>query len=114
MPLWNLLRLNVPLPRHAKNQGNRSLGCDEPPSSALDHVLSHQVISGAKDLVCSTMTRTKDVISSGMANVVDTAKGAVQGGLGMTRSALTGTKDAVASGVTGAVGVAKEAIHFQG
>ncbi|XP_039734329.1 perilipin-4 isoform X6 [Pteropus medius] len=70
-----------------------------------------KMTSGAKDVVCSTMTRTKDAISSGMANVVDSAKGAVQGGLGMTRSALTGTKEAVASGVTGAVGVAKEAIH---
>nr|XP_031545536.1 perilipin-4 [Vicugna pacos] len=72
---------------------------------------SDKMISGAKDLVCSKMTKTKDAISSGMASVVDTAKGVVQGGLGMTRSTLTGTKDAVASGVTGAVGVAKGAVQ---
>ncbi|CAK7293667.1 PLIN4 [Vulpes lagopus] len=72
---------------------------------------SDKMISGAKDLVCSKMTKTKGAISSGMANMVDTAKGVVQGGLGMTRSALTGTKETVASGVTGAVNVAKDTVQ---
>ncbi|XP_036898498.1 perilipin-4 [Sturnira hondurensis] len=72
---------------------------------------SDKMISGAKDLVCSTMTKTKDAISSGVANVMDSAKDVVQGGLGMTQPVLTGTKEAVASGVTGAVGVAKGAIQ---
>lgn len=75
-------------------------------------VLPCQVISGAKDLVYSKMTKTKDAISSGVATMVDTAKGVVQGGLGVTRSAFTGTKEAVASGVTGAVGVAKGAEQY--
>ena len=77
----------------------------------ITNVLPHQVISGTNDLVWSKMTRTKDAFSSGMANVVDTAKGVVQGGLGMTQSTLTGTKDAVSTGLTGAVNMAKGAIQ---
>ncbi|XP_023368316.1 perilipin-4 isoform X4 [Otolemur garnettii] len=72
---------------------------------------SEKMVSGAKDLVCSTMTKSKDTISSGLANMVDTAKGMVQGGLDTTRSTLTGTKEAVSSGVTGAVGMAKGVIE---
>ncbi|XP_030875620.1 perilipin-4 isoform X1 [Leptonychotes weddellii] len=72
---------------------------------------SDKMTSGAKDPVCSKMTKTKGAISSGMANMVDTAKGVVQGGLGMTRSALTGTKDAVSTGVTGAANMAKGTIQ---
>ncbi|XP_044772995.1 perilipin-4 isoform X2 [Neomonachus schauinslandi] len=72
---------------------------------------SDKMTSGAKDPVCSKMTKTKGAISSGMANMVDTAKGVVQGGLGVTRSALTGTKETVATGVTGAVDVAKGTIQ---
>ncbi|KAF0887334.1 PLIN4 protein, partial [Crocuta crocuta] len=63
------------------------------------------------DLVSSKMTKTKDAVSTGMANVVDTATGVVQGGLGMTRSALTGAKETVASGVTGAVSMAKGTVQ---
>ena len=77
----------------------------------ITSLLSHQMISGAKDLVSSQMARTKDALSTGMASIVDTAKGVVQGGLGMTQSTLTVTKDAVASGATGAVGVAKGALQ---
>ena len=73
----------------------------------ITSLLPHQMISGAKDLVSSQMARTKDALSTGMASIVDTAKGVVQGGLGMTQSTLTVTKDAVASGATGAVGVTK-------
>ncbi|XP_032739521.1 perilipin-4 isoform X8 [Lontra canadensis] len=72
---------------------------------------SDKMISGAKDLVCSKMTKTKGAISSGMANMVDTAKGVMQGGLDMTRSALMGTKETVATGVTGAVDVAKGTVQ---
>ncbi|XP_040317872.1 perilipin-4 isoform X3 [Herpailurus yagouaroundi] len=72
---------------------------------------SDKMTSGAKDLVSSKMSKTKDTISSGMANVVDTATGVVHGGLGMTRSALSGAKETVASGVTGAVGVAKGTVQ---
>ncbi|XP_029772309.1 perilipin-4 [Suricata suricatta] len=94
---------------------------------------SDKMTPGANDLVSSKMTKTKDAISSGMANVVDTAKGLVQGGLGMTQSALTGavdvakgtvqtgldttktvltgTKDTVCGGVTEAMNVAKGAVQ---
>ncbi|XP_034853481.1 perilipin-4-like [Mirounga leonina] len=81
---------------------------------------SDKMTSGAKDPVCSKMTKTKGAISSGMANMVDTAKGVVQGGLGMTRSALTGTKDAtvltgtkdaVSTGLTGAGSVTKGTVQ---
>eukprot|EP00069_Balaena_mysticetus_P002264 bmy_15823T0 len=74
--------------------------------------LSDRVISGTNDLVWSKMTRTKDAFSSGMANVVDTAKGVVQGGLGMTQSTLTGTKDAVSTGLTGSVNMAKGTVQM--
>lgn len=52
-------------------------------------------------------TNSKDAFSSGVAGIMDTAKGMVQGGLGATQSALVGTKEAVSGGVMGTVGMAK-------
>lgn len=55
----------------------------------------------------SSVTGGKDAFSSGVAGIIDMAKGMVQGGLGTTQSALVGTKEAVSGGVTEAVGMAK-------
>ncbi|XP_004378691.1 perilipin-4 [Trichechus manatus latirostris] len=57
------------------------------------------------------MTRSKDAYSSGVTNVVDAAKGVVQGGMGMGQSELSSAKEVVTSGVTGALGVAKGVVQ---
>ncbi|KAL1783312.1 perilipin-4 isoform X8 [Sigmodon hispidus] len=63
--------------------------------------------AGNKDVGSFSVTSDKDAFSSGVSGIMDTTKGMVQGGLGITQSALESTKEAVSGGVMGAVDMVK-------
>ncbi|EDL83658.1 rCG45000 [Rattus norvegicus] len=68
--------------------------------------LSEQT-AGDKNMGSIGATSSQDAFYSGVAGIMDAAKGKVQGSLSATQLALVGTKETVSGGVMGAVDMAK-------